>query len=103
MADPTMALMEYLRNVGLEPNESFLQEGLRQLTQTVMELEAAEKVGAGRYERTAERKTYRNGHRDRVWQTRVGEIHLRIPKVRDGTYFPSLLEPPDGARRPCWQ
>ena len=93
MADPTMALMEYLRNVGLEPNESFLQEGLRQLTQTVMELEAAEKVGAGRYERTAERKTYRNGHRDRVWQTRVGEIPLRIPKVRDGSYFPSLLEP----------
>jgi transposase-like protein len=93
MADPTMALMEYLRNIGLEPDESFLQEGLRQLTQTVMELEAAEQVGAGRYERTPERKTYRNGHRDRVWETRVGEIPLRIPKVRDGSYFPSLLEP----------
>jgi transposase-like protein len=93
MADPTMALMEYLRNMGLEPDESFLQEGLRQLTQTVMELEAAEQVGAGRYERTPERKTYRNGHRDRVWETRVGEIPLRIPKVRDGSYFPSLLEP----------
>ena len=93
MADPTMALMEYLRNVGLEPDESYLQEGLRQLTQTVMELEAAEQVGAGRYERTPERKTYRNGHRDRIWETRVGEIPLRIPKVRDGTYFPSLLEP----------
>ena len=93
MADPTMALMKYLRNVGLEPDESYLQEGLRQLTQTVMELEAAEQVGAGRYERTPERKTYRNGHRDRIWETRVGEIPLRIPKVRDGTYFPSLLEP----------
>jgi putative transposase len=79
--------------MGLEPDESFLQEGLRQLTQTVMELEAAEQVGASRYERTPERKTYRNGHRDRVWETRVGEIPLRIPKVRDGTYFPSLLEP----------
>ena len=79
--------------MGLEPDESFLQEGLRQLTQTVMELEAAEHIGAGRYERTPERKTYRNGHRDRVWETRVGEIPLRIPKVRDGSYFPSLLEP----------
>ncbi|MDO8691913.1 MAG: IS256 family transposase [Dehalococcoidia bacterium] len=93
MTDPTMALMEYLRNVGLEPDERFLQEGLKRLTQTVMELEAAEQIGAGRYERTPERRTYRNGHRERVWETRVGEIPLRIPKVRDGTYFPSLLEP----------
>jgi transposase-like protein len=93
MTDPTMALMEYLRNVGLQPDEGFLQEGLRQLTQTVLELEAAEQIGAGRYERTPERKTYRNGHRERVWETRVGEIPLRIPKVRDGSYFPSLLEP----------
>src|SRR3989304_8798194 len=83
----------YLRKVGLEPDEGFLQEGLRQLTQTVMELEAAEQIGAGRYERTPERKTYRNGHRQGVWETRVGEIPLRIPKVGDGTYFPSLLEP----------
>lgn len=93
MTDPTMALMEYLRNVGLEPDESFLQEGLQRLTQTVMELEAAEQIGAGRYERTSERKTHWNGHRERVWKTRVGEIPLRNPKVRDGTYFPSLLEP----------
>jgi len=101
MTDPTIpighrdgvALMEYLRNVGLQPDEGFLQEGLRQLTQTVLELEAAEQIGAGRYERTPERKTYRNGHRERVWETRVGEIPLRIPKVRDGSYFPSLLEP----------
>jgi len=88
-----MALMDYLRNMGLEPDEGFLQEALQRLTQTVVELEAAEQIGAGRYERTPERKTYRNGHRDRVWETRVGEIPLRIPKVRDGSYFPSLLEP----------
>jgi putative transposase len=93
MADLTMALMQYLRNMGMDPDESFLQEGLRQLTQTVVELEAAEKIGAGHYERTPERRTYRNGHRERIWETRVGEIPLRIPKVRDGSYFPSLLEP----------
>ena len=93
MTDPTMALMDYLRNMGLDPDESFLQEGLQRLTQTMIELEAARQIGAGCYERTPERKTYRNGHRERVWETRVGEIPLRIPKVRDGTYFPSLLEP----------
>ena len=101
MTDPTIpighqdgvALMDYLRNMGLDPDESFLQEGLQRLTQTMIELEAARQIGAGCYERTPERKTYRNGHRERVWETRVGEIPLRIPKVRDGTYFPSLLEP----------
>jgi putative transposase len=93
MTDPTMGLMEYLRNVGLEPDESYLQQGLQRLTQTVMELEAARQIGASRYERTPERRTYRNGHRERVWETRVGEIPLWIPKVRDGSYFPSLLEP----------
>jgi len=93
MADPTIALMEYLRNMGFEPDEGFLQEALQRLTQTVLELEAAKQIGAGHYERTPERKTYRNGHRERVWETRVGEIPLRIPKVRDGSYFPSLLEP----------
>src|SRR3989304_7544173 len=94
MTDPTMALMEYLRNVGLEPDERFLQEGLQRLTQTVMELEASEQVGANRYERTPERRTYRNGHRERMWETRVGEIPLRIPKVRDGTYFAAVVGPP---------
>lgn len=49
MADSTMALMECLRNVGLEPDESSLQKDLRRLTQTVMELEAAKQSGAGRY------------------------------------------------------
>ncbi len=58
----------------------------------VVELEAAKQIGAGRYERSPEGKAYRNDHRDRVWETRVGEIPSRIPKVRDGSYFPSLLE-----------
>jgi putative transposase len=67
----------------------------------MIELEAADQIGSGHYpgrtpgrcERTPERKTYRNGHRERVRETRVGEIALCIPNVRDGTYFPSLLEP----------
>jgi hypothetical protein len=43
-----VALMEYLRNIGIEPDESFLQEGVRRLAQTVVESEAAERVGASR-------------------------------------------------------
>ena len=37
--------------------------------------------------------TYRNGYRSRQWDTRVGTMELRIPKLREGSYFPSLLEP----------
>ncbi len=64
-----------------------------------MEAEVTQHVGAGRYERTAERTGERNGHRERRWDTRVGSIHLRVPRVRDGSYFPSLLEPRRRAER----
>ena len=47
----------------------------------------------GAHERTAERAAYRNGYRTRTWDTRVGTIELAIPRVRPGTYFPSLLQP----------
>src|SRR5438477_9560714 len=54
----------------------------------------AEHVGAERHERTAERSGYRNGYRERrPWDTRVGSIELQVPRVRDGSFFPSLLEP----------
>jgi putative transposase len=54
----------------------------------------SEFVGAERGERApAERLTHRNGYRARPWATRAGEIELAIPKIRRGSYFPSLLEP----------
>jgi transposase-like protein len=93
MANPTMTLLEYLRKVGVDLEGDFLSQGTQLLAQLAIELEAEQQIGAGRYERSPDRTTYRNGHRDRVWETRVGEIPLRIPKLREGQYFPSLLEP----------
>lgn len=58
-----------------------------------MEAEVSQIIGAERFERTDERKNYRNGYRQREWDTRVGTIELQIPKLRKGSYFPSLLEP----------
>jgi Transposase, Mutator family len=58
-----------------------------------MELELAEHLGAERHERTPERTGYRNGYRERPWDTHVGSIELQAPRVRDGSFFPSLLEP----------
>lgn len=88
-----MTLLEYLRKVGVDPEGDFLQEGAQLVAQLAIELEAEEIIGAGRYERSHNRKNHRNGHRERVWETRVGEIPLMILKLREGTYFPSLLEP----------
>jgi len=93
MTETSMALVEYLRNVGMDADLDFLRESVRVLSQMLIEAEAEEQIGAGRYERAPERKSYRNGHRERMWETRVGEIPLRIPKLREGSFFPSLLEP----------
>jgi putative transposase len=69
------------------------------LTQALMELEVAQHLGAERYQRTAERQGERNGYRERTWDTRVGSLELRVPRVRDGSFFPSLLEPRKRAER----
>ena len=81
---------------GADPN--FLRDGVRLLAQELMEAEVTDLVGAGLHERTETRLTHRNGYRDREWDTRVGTIELDIPKLRAGSYFPSLLEP---TAHPC--
>ena len=58
-----------------------------------MDAEVSARIGAERGERSPDRLTHRNGYRSRQWDTRVGTMELRIPKLRDGSYFPSLLEP----------
>ena len=47
-------------------------------------------VGAGRYERGDGRLTWRNGYRDRELKTRLGVLNLRVPKLRQGSYFPGF-------------
>jgi len=97
--DRSMALDELLRKVQMSDDVDFLREGVRVLAQALMEAEVTQQVGAGRYERTAERSGERNGHRERRWDTRVGSIELRVPRVREGSYFPALLEPRRRAER----
>jgi putative transposase len=96
MAKNTIALAEYLRNIGVEEDSDFLREGIILMTRLLMEAEVSGQIGAERYERSDSRQGYRNGYRGRTWETRVGEIPLQIPKLRSGSYFPSFLEP----RRP---
>jgi putative transposase len=94
MADETrMALAELLRKAQAEPGLDVLREGVRVLAEALMALEVTQHVGAERHERSAARTGQRNGYRERPWDTRVGTIDLRVPRVRDGSYFPQLLEP----------
>ena len=61
--------------------------------QQLIEAEASDRIGAGRYERNEARTTERNGHRPRVLSTKAGDLSLKIPKLREGSFFPSILEP----------
>ena len=100
MADTlSMALAELVRKAEVEPDVDVLREGVRVLSQAMMELEVAQHLGAAKHERTSERTGQRNGYRERDWDTRVGTIELRVPRVRDGSFFPSLLEPGKRAER----
>ena len=100
MADDSMALLETLRKVTADGDVDVLREGVRVLAQAIMEAEVTELTGVAKGERDPERRlTHRNGYRDRRWDTRVGTIELDVPKVRDGSYLPSLLEPRRRAER----
>lgn len=69
-----------------------IRKGVELVLQALIEAEATEHIGAGRYERTESRTTQRNGHRDRLLATKAGDVELRIPKLRQGSFFPSILE-----------
>lgn len=76
----------------LDPDEGKLRENLRLITQTMIEWEVSAAIAAAPYERRAERRTQRNGYRQRLWRTRVGKITLHIPKLRKGAYYPAFLD-----------
>ncbi|MGH2662932.1 MAG: IS256 family transposase [Actinomycetota bacterium] len=93
MANPRMDVTAFVGKLLEEEDADLLREGVRVLAQALMETEVSSQIGAGPYERSGTRTAYRNGYRTRSWDTRVGTIELKIPKVTAGTYFPSLLEP----------
>ena len=71
---------------------SVFAELIRAGLQALIDAEAAGILGAGRDERTAERTTYRNGTRPKTVATTSGDVEVQIPKLRSGSFFPSLLE-----------
>jgi transposase-like protein len=90
MTDDRMALVELLQKSG---DGDFLRAVAEAVLQILMETDVEGMIGAGRHERSADRLNYRNGYRDRSLETRLGTLSLRIPKLRQGSYFPPFLEP----------
>jgi transposase-like protein len=88
-----MGADELVRKVMTDEHADLLKEALAWVCQQVMEAEVSQLAGAERGERAPERLTYRNGYRDRRWDTRAGSIELAIPRLREGSYLPSFLEP----------
>ena len=70
-----------------------IRESVRAALQELIEAEATERIGAAPYERADTRVTDRNGHRPRMLSTKAGDVELRIPKLRKGSFFPVILEP----------
>ena len=93
MVKNSMDLLELLRKRGMDGDVDFLQEALQVLVEGIMDAEVSAQIGAQHGERNPERITHCNGYRNRPWDTPVGTMELRIPRIREGSYFPSLLEP----------
>ena len=88
-----MTIAEVVREVLRDEHADVIRESVRAVAQELMEAEISELIGAQHGERTEDRATHRNGYRPRRWDTRAGEIELQIPKMRQGSYFPSFLQP----------
>ena len=90
MTDDRLPLAELLQKAGDGDSLRSVAEAVLQL---LMESDVEGLIGAARHERSAERMNWRNGYRERALDTRLGTLQLRVPKLRQGSYFPPFLEP----------
>ena len=90
MTEGRLPLIELLQKAG---EGDFLRAVAEAVLQLLMEADVEGLIGAGRHERSPERLNWRNGYRERALDTRLGTLQLRVPKLRQGSYFPPFLEP----------
>ena len=84
-------MKDYLRKLGLHEDLGFYKRAAEFLVQKALGSEAEEVIGAKKPDRANTRTNQRNGTRKRTWDTRAGDIEFAIPKLRKGSYFPSIL------------
>ena len=92
MALDQSALLELLGELKLTDVNDRVRVATETLYQELIDAEAAAFIRAAPFERSPDRVTQRNGTRPKTVSTKVGDLDLRIPKLRQGSFFPSLLE-----------
>ena len=92
MALDQSALLTLLDALRSSQDGDLVRQVAERLLQELIEAEATVHIGAGPNERSETRTNQRNGHRPKTLTTAAGDLELRIPKVRVGSFFPSLLE-----------
>jgi putative transposase len=90
MTDERVALLELIEKGA---DADLVRELLAFASERLMAAEVNQLTGAAPGARSPDRLNYRNGYRERGWETRAGRIELAIPKLRKGSYFPAFLEP----------
>ena len=93
MALDESAVADLIDALAVGEGTDLVRELARWALQELIELEAAEAIGADRWDRDPGRVTHRNGHRRRVLSTKAGDLEVGIPKLRKGSFFPEILEP----------
>ena len=92
MADrPSIDVAEFLGKQLETASPDLLREMVKAFAEALMGADADSVCNAAYRERSDERTNSRNGYRDRPWDTRVGSIELRVPKLRHDSYFPDWL------------
>lgn len=93
MAQLQSALLTLLQVLRDTDEHDMIRRLLGSALQMLVDAEATAYIGADRHERTGERRTQRNGTRDKLVSTAAGDVTVKIPKTRTGSFFPSLLAP----------
>ena len=100
MANKTIPGLQWLSKQIEQLDADLLRQMLKAITEFLMGLEADQRCGAEFGQKSKERVNYRNGYRQRRWDTRLGSIALDLPRLRKGSYFPEwLLSPRRRAER----
>ena len=92
MALDQSALLEVLEVLKAADVDDRIRSAATTIYQALIEAELTAVIGAAPHQRTEARTALRNGHRHRLLTTTAGDLDLRIPKLRTGSFFPSLLE-----------
>jgi putative transposase len=93
MALDQSALLEIVEMMRSADDGELMRRLLGTMMQALVEAEATEFIGAEPHQRTEDRTTQRNGSRDKLVTTAAGDLTVKIPKVRTGSFFPALLAP----------